>query len=72
MPAIVPIGDGGVQAEWYSPTERFEIYFEADGEIAAWTENRVTGVEFEAEGTEAVQLLLDWASRANNEHTLAA
>jgi hypothetical protein len=61
-PAVVPIPDGGVQAEWYSANSRFEIYFEADGEIAAWSENRVTGVEMEAEGTDAIQLLIDWAS----------
>jgi hypothetical protein len=60
-PRLIPVADGGVQAEWHSATHRFEAYFDADGEVLAWSENRSTGVEFEEEGTAALQLLHDWA-----------
>ncbi|WCP71584.1 hypothetical protein [Sphingomonas hankookensis] len=61
-PHVAPIADGGVQAEWYGDRYRFEIYFDEDGEIAAWSENLVTGVEMEAEGTDAIQMLAAWTS----------
>lgn len=60
VPRIVPVSDGSIQAEWYSKDYRFEMYFEADGIIAAWSENRQTGVEMDEEGPEAIQLLVDW------------
>ncbi|WP_217431021.1 hypothetical protein [Sphingomonas bacterium] len=66
-PAIVPLADGGLQAEWYTADHRFEIYFEADGEVAAWSEDRATGVEHEAEGAEAEQMLARWAGRLDVE-----
>lgn len=65
-PEIVPMADGGVQAEWYSVQDRFEMYFYPDGECAAWFQNRETGLEVEAEGLGAVQLLVRWASIAND------
>lgn len=68
-PAIVPVADGGLQAEWYTAAHRFEIYFEADGEVAAWSENRGTGVEYEAEGAEAEHMLVQWAARLNDERS---
>lgn len=67
VPTIVPVADGGLQAEWYAPAYRFEVYFEADGEIAAWSENRVTGVELEAEGRDAIQMLVTWTASLDDE-----
>lgn len=61
-PHIVPVADGGIQAEWYSASHRMEAYFDVDGEILAWTANRKTGVEMEEDGYAAVQLLHDWAA----------
>ncbi len=72
VPAIVPVADGGLQAEWYSPTYRFELYFEPDGEIAAWSENRQTRVEMEEEGRDAIDMLLHWTSTLNYDRSLAA
>lgn len=71
VPAIVPVPDGGVQAEWYSDAARFEVYFEPSGEILAWAEDRSTGAEREAEGVYAVQMLVDWVASSANEATVA-
>lgn len=70
-PTIVPVADGGVQAEWYTPEFRFELYFDTDGEVAAWSANRETGVEFDAEGRDAVQMLIQWAANLTEEQTFA-
>jgi len=61
-PLVAPVADGGIQAEWHVTGHRFEAYFEPDGTIAAWSGNSETGVEFEEEGTDAVQLLIDWVT----------
>ncbi len=68
VPAIVPVADGGLQVEWYSADHHFEMYFEADGEIAAWLQDRKTGATRDVDGrAAAVQLLIDWAARINGE-----
>ena len=72
VPAIVPVADGGLQAEWYSSAYRFELYFDADGEIAAWSENRQTHVEMEEEGRGAIDMLLRWTSSLNDDRRFAA
>ena len=71
-PAIVPVADGGLQAEWYSPTYRFEFYFEPDGDVAAWSENRETRVEMENEGSDALAMLLRWTSNLNDDRRATA
>lgn len=59
-PVIAPVADGGIQAEWHLPGHRLEGYFEPDGTIAAWSENREARVEFEEEGEAAIQMMIDW------------
>lgn len=71
-PRVVPVADGGLQAEWYSPSHRFEAYFDVDGEFSAWSENRETGVEMEEEGDAAKQLLLDWMTARESDHLFLA
>ena len=70
-PTIVPVADGGVQAEWYSLEHRFEIYFDANGDVSAWSVNRKSGIEMEAEGRDAIQMLVQWTSRMNAELVIA-
>lgn len=60
MPRLVPISDGSMQAEWHNELGDFEMYFEADGELAAWRRDRCDGSEHEAEGSEAAQMLAVW------------
>lgn len=62
QPAIVPCADGGLQIEWCVPEGRFEMYFYTDGEISAWMMDQ-TGVEHEATGLEARDLLKVWTAR---------
>jgi len=62
-PAIVPCADGSLQIEWHLVDSRFEMYFENDGSVGAWWDDRSTGREFEAEGTEAHTLIGHWAVR---------
>lgn len=70
-PSIVPIADGSLQAEWYSLEYRFEIYFYSDDTYSAWMQNRVTGLELEADGSQALQLLVQWAALVNDRHLSA-
>lgn len=61
-PRLVPVNDGGLQAEWYGPDHRLEVYFDSDGDISAWSEARSSRVEMEEDGFAAVQLLADWVA----------
>ncbi|MEG3162266.1 hypothetical protein U1763_17325 [Sphingomonas sp. LB2R24] len=70
-PTVVPIADGSLQAEWYSPEYRFEMYFYSDDTYSAWMHNRLTGLELEADGSQAVQLLVQWAALVNDRHLSA-
>lgn len=67
-PMIVPVADGGIQAEWYSDQYRFEMYFDADGEISTWSSDRRTGVEMEEDGLAAIQHLTDWVAAREVDH----
>jgi hypothetical protein len=71
-PYVVPVANGGIQAEWYSPQHRLEVYFDADGEISAWSENRETGVEMEEDDTAAIQLLAEWVAARELDLSVAA
>jgi len=63
LPFIVPLADGGLQAEWHRAGCDLEVTFFADGSISALFEDKRIGVETEAEGHEAFDLLLRHARR---------
>lgn len=67
-PFLVPLADGGVQAEWHRAGADLEIAFWASGEITALFEDRKLGVELEAEGDAAIDLLLRRARRVAEGH----
>lgn len=62
QPAVVPCADGGLQIEWCVPEGHFEMYFYTDGDVSAWLKDE-TGLEHEADGAEARDLLRHWAAR---------
>lgn len=62
-PFVVPAADGSLQLEWRTEATRFEFYFEVDGSMSAWAQNRESGYEVEAEGLGATELLRKWSSR---------
>lgn len=71
-PRLVPVSDGSLQAEWYTPDHRLEVYFDSDGEISAWSEARASRVEMEEDGLAAVQLLVDWVAARESDALSAA
>ncbi|MBO9710587.1 MAG: hypothetical protein J7521_20490 [Caulobacter sp.] len=78
-PFLVPLADGGVQVEWHRSGAALEVAFWASGETTGYFEDRKAGVEIEAEGDEAMHLLLRRARRvaqgvrdASNEGSAAA
>lgn len=62
-PSAAPAGDGSIQLEWWLVDTRFEMTIEADGDLEAWALDRSSGHEFEASGTEAIELLTKWSAR---------
>ena len=59
-PTLVPVADGGLQAEWFLPRSQVEMYFEADGEVSIWMADRPAGNEREESGEDAARLLAAW------------
>lgn len=43
------------------------MYFEPDGDIAAWAEDRLSGGIIEHDGDDAIQLLTSWIARVDAE-----
>ena len=70
-PRAVPCADGSLQLEWWLTDTCFEIYVACDGSMTAWAEDRVTGQELEREGSEAINLLLQWARRLTADKLIA-
>ena len=62
-PSAVPCADGSLQLEWWLTDTRFELSIDIDGSTCAWAQNRRTGEEIEAEGTDATNLFFQWARR---------
>jgi len=62
-PYVVPCADGSLQLEWRTASTRFEFYFEVDGVMSAWAQNRESGYEVEADGAAATDLLRRWSTR---------
>ena len=55
-PAVVPLGDGGLQLEWHRKQQDLEVVFSADDTPLFFYENRTTGVEQEGFASDVAKL----------------
>jgi hypothetical protein len=63
-PYIVPGGDGSVQIEWHEEHAELELDIGSDGtHFSVWGRDHRSGVEFEGEDAEAINLFFRWAPR---------
>jgi hypothetical protein len=55
-PAVVPLGDGGLQLEWHRKQQDLEVVFPADDTPQFFYQNRSTGVEQEGFACDVLNL----------------
>jgi hypothetical protein len=70
-PLIVPCPDGSTQIEYHGPEGSFEMYFEVDGEVAAWWSDFANNREFDKTGSDAYNLFWAWTVRPESWATMS-